>query len=213
MAGILILVGSALAGCSSNNGSDATSAISGAATTPSAAVAGSTQQAAPLVPALPPVENATCEELKTELTALGAEKIPQKLAQFGQSKYTPTPDESAKFTRYVEVNQASKARCKTATADPAPAKKKQKTAAATVNAPAAVTTEKKKKVAAKKVEQPAAVAAATQTVAKKKPAVTAAATATSTGDDAGTTPLIGTQPSAVSVDADTQGVTTTIIPD
>ncbi len=185
-AGILVLAAAALAGCSTNNGSDATAAIAGTAAP--AAIA-----AAPLVPALPPVNSATCEQVKAELTTLGADKIPQKLAQFGQSKYTPTADETAKFTRYVELNQASKSRCVTA----ATTQKKQKTAAA-------ASTTKNVKVTK------TASATTTKAVTQKAKQATAAVAATTTTDDVA--PLIGTAPAAPA-EAAAEGVTTTIIPD
>ncbi len=193
-AGILVLAAAALAGCSTNNGSDATAAIAGTAAP--AAIA-----AAPLIPALPPVNSATCEQVKAELATLGADKIPQKLAQFGQSKYTPTADETARFTRYVELNQASKSRCVTAAAT----QKKQKTAAATSTTKTVKVTKTAK---APTATTKTASATATKAVTQKAKQATAAAT-TTTG---GVAPLIGTAPAAPAESA-VEGVTTTIIPD
>jgi hypothetical protein len=79
---------------------------------------------------MPQVDKKSCEEIKVEMTAFQEAKIPQKLEQFGQSKYTPTADELPRFQRYVEVNQAMKSRCASMLQAEKPAdttKKKKKT--------------------------------------------------------------------------------------
>ena len=75
--------------------------------------------------------DASCEQIKTELTTFDADKIPAKLADFGKAKYHPTAEESIRFARYVDVEKASKDK----NCAPAAMKKKQVTASKT---PAAV---------------------------------------------------------------------------
>jgi hypothetical protein len=100
-----------------------------------------------------PVAMAECDALKVELAAFKTDKIPEKLAQFGQSKYTPTPDESTRFARYVAVNQASKQKC-TTTASAAPVMKKKVAKAVTAELAPAADAPVVKKVAVKKKVAP-----------------------------------------------------------
>lgn len=139
----LFAVAGLAGGCSSMDGLGTTSSITPAETPAVAAV-----PAEPPKPIKPNVASMSCESLKDEMTAFTAAKVPQRLAQFGQSKYTPTPDETAEFSRYVEVNQASKARCTPKKAE-APAKKKT-VAAATPAVTATVATKKAAAPATKK---------------------------------------------------------------
>jgi hypothetical protein len=159
--GALVIAG-LIAGCSSFGGGDQTSAIA----TPS--VSGSAQMAPNGQPSVqasmqPGMQSgtqighavslldATCDQIKAELATFEADKIPQKLADFGKAKYHPTPEESIRFARYVDVSKASKDKnCVTAKVKkPITA---QKAPAATA-APAAVAAKTTK---AMKAVQPAA---------------------------------------------------------
>lgn len=110
-----------LAGCSSNPTADTTAAIA----TPASA-----QPAVPAPPPVPAVALLTCDQLKGEIETLKAAKVPDRLADFGKSKYKPTPDELVRFTRYVEVKEATAANCETASKVKTK-KKKDKVAAVT----------------------------------------------------------------------------------
>lgn len=109
------------------------------------------------------IADASCDALKAELATASADKIPQKLAQFGQAKYVPTAEESARFARYVEVSKASKAKCGTSAATT------KKTKQATVK-----TTKKKK---------------ATETTMESAPAATDGAAAPAPADGGITTTM------------------------
>ena len=142
--------------------------------------------------------DATCDQIKAEAVTFEADKIPQKLADFGKAKYHPTAEESIRFARYVDVTKASKDKNCSPGAKPM---KKQVTAKA--NAPVDPATGKAKKVMAKAMANPAATAAvATPTtkimkvVKKTLPAAAAAKPAMVTPDA-----------SAVPVD---EGVTVTV---
>lgn len=125
VAGIALL----LAGCAQDNQATGTTGV--VAPGQAAPAAGTTADASAAA-VLPQVDKKSCEELKVEMTGFTDAKIPQKLEQFGQSKYTPTPDELPRFQRYVEVNQSMKTRCaamqKADKPADAPKKKKKKTA-------------------------------------------------------------------------------------
>lgn len=126
-------LGLLLAGCSqSTQTTGTTGAVAPGQTAPAAT--GTTTADASSAAVLPQVDKKSCEELKVELTGFQEAKIPQKLEQFGQSKYTPTPEELPRFQRYVQVNQNMKTRC----------------AAMQAEKPAETTKKKKKKV---KIEQ------------------------------------------------------------
>lgn len=141
--GTVVGIALLLAGCAQDNqATGTTGVVAPGQATPAAGTAADASAAA----MLPQVDKKSCEELKVEMTSFTEAKIPQKLEQFGQSKYTPTPDELPRFQRYVEVNQSMKTRCAAMMqaekpAD-APKKKKKKTtkvegAAAAAPAPAA----------------------------------------------------------------------------
>ena len=77
--------------------------------------------------------DASCDQIKAELATFDADKIPQKLADFGKAKYHPTAEESIRFARYVDVSKAGKDKnCVAAKA----MKKKQVTASKTPVDPA-----------------------------------------------------------------------------
>jgi hypothetical protein len=103
------------------------------------ATTGTTAADASTALVLPQVEKKSCEEIKVEMVALQEAKIPQKLEQFGQSKYTPTAEELPRFQRYVEVNQAMKSRCASMlqAEKPAETTKKKKKVKVLEQAPAA----------------------------------------------------------------------------
>ncbi len=109
--GITILgLGLLLAGCSqSTQTTGTTGAVAPGQTAP--ASTGTTTADASSAAVLPQVDKKSCEELKVELTGFQEAKIPQKLEQFAQSKYTPTAEELPRFQRYVQVNQNMKTRC------------------------------------------------------------------------------------------------------
>jgi hypothetical protein len=149
---LAIVVPAVLAGCSSSSDLNQTAAIAAPAATGVAAPGGTAPavmgedgqvvvgaKGAPVattaVQAVP-VAMADCDQLKLELASFKADKTAEKLAQFGQSKYTPTPDESTRFARYVAVNQANKEKCGTVASAPVVRKKTMKKAAAAA-APAA----------------------------------------------------------------------------
>lgn len=141
--GAVVGIALLLAGCAQDNqATGTTGVVAPGQTAPAAGTATDASAAA----VLPQVDKKSCEELKVEMTSFTEAKIPQKLEQFGQSKYTPTPDELPRFQRYVEVNQSMKTRCAAMMQAEKPAdttkKKKKKTtkvegAAAAAPAPAA----------------------------------------------------------------------------
>lgn len=181
-----ILFGMALlAGCSTNEVAPASTAA--IAPQDAAAVATATP-AVPAAPPLPPVASASCETLKGELAGYVTDKLPQRLSQFSQSKYTPQDDELGKFKRYVEVSQAMKSRCATVKAETPAVKPKKKVEKVTQKA--ATTTK-------------TAVAAAT-TVTKKPAAAVEIIPA-----------VVPTAPAATTSQADVavEGVTTTVMPE
>ena len=99
--------------------------------------------------------DASCDQIKAELTTFDADKIPQKLADFGKAKYHPTAEESIRFARFVDVSKAGKDKnCAPAKA----MKKKQVTASKTPVDPAS-----------KKVMKAVAGVPADPTVAKVMP--------------------------------------------
>lgn len=102
-------IGLLLAGCSQDMQSTGTTGV--VATGQAPAATGTATADASTTPVLPQVDKKSCEELKVELTAFKDAKVPQKLEQFAQSKYTPTAEELPRFQRYVEVNQSMKTRC------------------------------------------------------------------------------------------------------
>lgn len=153
LCGVVLLAGiaSTLAGCSSLGQADQTAAIAspgvnGTASTAVGSVAGDTMAQAPgmaNVGKAITLADASCEQIKTELTTFDADKIPAKLADFGKAKYHPTAEESIRFARYVDVEKASKDK----NCAPAAMKKKQVTASKT---PAAVDPMAAKKAVAAK---------------------------------------------------------------
>ncbi len=140
----VLLTAALLAGCTATGEVEQTAAIAGqtgaapGGTAPAVAANGTASgqvvanaQGAPVATTAAqavPVAMAECEQLKTEMVAFKADKIPEKLAQFGQSKYSPTPEESSRFARYVAVSQANKAKCATFASTPAIKKKPAKAA-------------------------------------------------------------------------------------
>lgn len=127
-----------LAGCAQDNQATGTTGVVAPGQTPPAAGTATDASAATV---MPQVDKKSCEELKVEMASFTEAKIPQKLEQFGQSKYTPTPDELPRFQRYVEVNQSMKTRCAAMMQAEKPAekpkKKKKKTTVEGAAAPAA----------------------------------------------------------------------------
>ncbi|MEZ5926250.1 MAG: hypothetical protein R3D57_17910 [Hyphomicrobiaceae bacterium] len=121
----------ALAACS--QGAQTTGTTGAIAPSQADATAGTATADATAAAVLPQVDKKSCEELKVEFTSFQEAKIPQKLEQFAQSKYTPTAEELPRFQRYVQVNQAMKSRCATMMQAEKPAeatkvaKKKKKT--------------------------------------------------------------------------------------
>ena len=114
LGGVVLLASMAgmLAGCSSLGQADQTAAIAAPAVNGTAnmavgAVAGDTMAPAGVGKAIT-LADATCDQIKSELTTFDADKIPAKLADFGKAKYHPTAEESIRFARYVDVEKASK---------------------------------------------------------------------------------------------------------
>ena len=151
-----------LAGCSSLGQPETTSAISGP--TPAMAANGTTGEQTMQQPGSQTMAmgkavtlaDATCDQIKAEIATFNADKIPQKLADFGKANYHPTAEESIRFARYVDVSKASKDKnCAPA------AMKKKKGATTAAKMPVDPAT---KKVASKKMGDPAA---ATTTAAVK----------------------------------------------
>lgn len=135
--GAVVGISLLLAGCAQDNQATGTTGV--VAPGQSAATAAGTTADASAAAVLPQVDKKSCEELKVEMTSFTEAKIPQKLEQFGQSKYTPTPDELPRFQRYVEINQSMKTRCATMmqAEKPADAPKKKKKKKTTVEGAAA----------------------------------------------------------------------------
>jgi len=134
-----------LAGCSSITGqTESTAAIAGpapASTAANGAVGGdgtalaSTPGNGPAIGKAITLADASCDQIKAELTTFDADKIPQKLADFGKAKYHPTAEESIRFARYVDVSKAGKDK-NCSPAGHAMKKKKQVTASKTPVDPA-----------------------------------------------------------------------------
>lgn len=102
-------LGLLLAGCAqSTQTTGTTGAVAQGQAAPATGAATTDASAAAV---LPQVDKKSCEELKVEMTGFQEAKIPQKLEQFAQSKYTPTAEELPRFQRYVQVNQNMKTRC------------------------------------------------------------------------------------------------------
>lgn len=205
--GSLMVLAAMLAGCSALGQTESTSAIAGPAVAAADPAAGSgTMQAngtagqPSMVGKAITLADASCDQIKAEVATFDADKIPQKLADFGKAKYHPTAEESIRFARYVDVSKAGKDKNCTAGAKPM---KKQVTASKT---PAAVDPAsgkaKKPMVAAAKTPATATTAVAGAATAKaaamKKPVVVGAK------KPAMTTP---TEPAAATVD---EGVTVTV---
>ena len=115
--------------------------------------------------------DASCDQIKAEVATFDADKIPQKLADFGKAKYHPTAEESIRFARFVDVSKAGKDKNCTSGVK---AMKKQVTASKT---PAAVdpASAKAKKPAMAAAKTPASTAVATTAkAAMKKPVVVGA---------------------------------------
>ena len=130
-------IGLLLAGCSQNmQTTDTAGVLAPGQTAP--ATTGSTTADSSATPVMPQIDKKSCEEVKVEMVAFKEAKIPQKLEQFGQSKYTPTAEELSRFQRYVEVNQAMKSRCAAMlqAEKPAEGTKKKKKAKVLEQAPA-----------------------------------------------------------------------------
>lgn len=106
--GAVVGIALLLAGCAQDNQATGTTGVVAPGQTPAAAGTATDASASTV---MPQVDKKSCEELKVEMASFTDAKIPQKLEQFGQSKYTPTPDELPRFQRYVEVNQSMKTRC------------------------------------------------------------------------------------------------------
>ena len=171
--GVVLLTGLAglVSGCSSVGPADSTAAIaSPAATDASGAPAGGTTVADGTqmqgVGKAITLADASCDQIKAELSTFSADKIPDKLADFGKAKYRPTSEESIRFARYVDVEKASKDK------NCAPAKMVKKPVVAKADPAAAA---KKKpvadaKAAAKPAVKPAAMAAAPAKPAQPAPA-------------------------------------------
>ncbi|MFO1170586.1 MAG: hypothetical protein U1E49_06395 [Hyphomicrobiaceae bacterium] len=136
--GAVVGISLLLAGCAQDTQATGTTGVVAPGQTAAPAAGTATDASAAAV--LPQVEKKSCEELKVEMTSFTEAKIPQKLEQFGQSKYTPTPDELPRFQRYVEVNQSMKTRCATMmqAEKPADAPKKKKKKVTKVEGAAAV---------------------------------------------------------------------------
>jgi len=105
-----------LAGCSTAGQSESTAAIAGPAPavgTGMAAGEGAVQtntqggQTVAVGKAVT-LADASCDQIKAEMATFDADKIPQKLADFGKAKYHPTAEESIRFARYVDVSKAGK---------------------------------------------------------------------------------------------------------
>jgi len=162
-----------LAGCSTAGQPDTTSSITGPAPAATASngmagapgtVQGGTQggQTMAMGGAIT-LADASCDQIKAELATFDADKIPQKLADFGKAKYHPTSEESIRFARYVDVSKASKDKNCTTTSAKIMKKKKPVVAARTpvdpatktvTNAPSAATAAKVVPVAKAPVAQP-----------------------------------------------------------
>jgi len=166
-----------LAGCSTVGQPESTAAIAGPA--PAVAAEGATAepgmvqanaqggQTMAMGKAIT-LADASCDQIKAELATFEADKIPQKLADFGKAKYHPTAEESIRFARYVDVSKASKDK------NCAPAKamrKKQVTASKTPVDPAT-----------KKISAPATTTATSVPAAKVVPVAKAAQTVAPAAD-------------------------------
>jgi hypothetical protein len=131
-----------LAGCSTAGQPESTAAIGGPAPAEAAGngMAGAdgsvqvgTQNGQVAVGRAVTLADASCDQIKAEMATFEADKIPQKLADFGKAKYHPTAEESIRFARYVDVSKAGKDKnCAPAKA----MKKKQVTASKTPVDPA-----------------------------------------------------------------------------
>jgi hypothetical protein len=102
-----------LAGCSTAGQADSTAAIAPPAADATAVASNGTQdgQAVAQQPGIGKaitLADATCDQIKAEVAVFEADKIPQKLADFGKAKYHPTAEESIRFARYVDVSKAAK---------------------------------------------------------------------------------------------------------
>lgn len=152
LGGVVLLAGM-LAGCSTLGQSDQSAAIAAPVSTGSTsaavgAVAGETTAQTPVMANVGKaitLADASCEQIKTELTTFDADKIPSKLADFGKAKYHPTAEESIRFARYVDVEKASKDK----NCAPAAMKKKQVTASKTPAATDPMAAKKKTAAAVK----------------------------------------------------------------
>jgi len=169
-----------LAGCSSITGqTESTAAIAGpapASTAANGAVGGdgtalaSTPGNGPAIGKAITLADASCDQIKAELTTFDADKIPQKLADFGKAKYHPTAEESIRFARYVDVSKAGKDK-NCSPASHAMKKKKQVTASKTPVDPA--TKKVMKATTTATTTATTATAAAKAVVKKATPAVDA----------------------------------------
>lgn len=134
-----------LAGCSSITGQpESTAAIGGPSPAATAANGGASGDGTtlagasgngPVVGKAITLADASCDQIKAELTTFDADKIPQKLADFGKAKYHPTAEESIRFARFVDVSKAGKDK-NCSPAAHAMKKKKQVTASKTPVDPA-----------------------------------------------------------------------------
>ena len=199
-----------LAGCSALGQTESTAAIASPGSSTSvtgaadpAAVAGSTDGngQVPMVGKAITLADASCDQIKAEVATFDADKIPQKLADFGKAKYHPTAEESIRFARYVDVSKAGKDKNCLPGAKPA---KKQVTASKNA-APVDPASGKAKKAMAAKAPADAKAPAATAAVdpkamakLKKKPMAAKAL------PGAAATPV---EPAAATVD---EGVTVTV---
>ena len=123
-----------LAGCSTAGQPDTTSAIAGPApaVASNGVISDQGGQTVTMGKAMT-LADASCDQIKAEIATFDADKIPQKLADFGKASYHPTAEESIRFARYVDVSKASKDKnCAPMKA----MKKKQVTAAKTTVDPA-----------------------------------------------------------------------------
>ena len=178
--GSLMVLTGLLAGCSAVGQTESTSAIAGpavasadAAAEPGTMQANATTGQPSMVGKAITLADASCDQIKAEVATFDADKIPQKLADFGKAKYHPTAEESIRFARYVDVSKAGKDKNCTAGAKPA---KKQVTASktpATVD-PASAKAKKPVVAAAKAPVAATTVAGAASAKAMKKPVVAAA---------------------------------------
>jgi hypothetical protein len=139
LGGAAIGISLLLAGCAQDTQATGTTGVVAPGQTAAPAAGATADGSAATI--LPQVDKKSCEELKVEMASFADAKIPQKLEQFGQSKYTPTADELPRFQRYVEVNQSMKTRC---------------AAMMQAEKPAATTTKKKKKTTVEGAASPAA---------------------------------------------------------